>query len=168
MNDVINASGIIAESIVDGPGIRYVVFTQGCPHRCPGCHNPQTHPFEGGTALPISRVIKDIRSNPLISGLTLSGGEPMCQPEPLAELARQVNELGKNVVVYSGYTFEQLLESKDPHVLELLRQCRYLIDGPYLEEKKSLMLRFRGSTNQRILDLPASLKRGCAVEAQEI
>lgn len=165
MNDIIHASGVIPESIVDGPGIRYVIFTQGCPHNCPGCQNPQTHAFHGGKQLPVSRIVDDIRHDPLVCGVTLSGGEPMCQPKPLAQLAEKVNSMGKNVIVYSGYTFEELMGKNDPDVNCLLNQCRYLIDGPFLEDKKSLMLPFRGSTNQRIIDVPSSLKYGQAVEA---
>lgn len=165
MEDTIKASGIINESIVDGPGIRYVIFTQGCPHHCPGCHNPQTHAFDGGKPLPISRVIREVKENPMISGVTLSGGEPMCQPKVLAHLAKQINALGKNVIVYSGYTFEELRDMNDKDVDELLSQCKYLIDGPFDQNKKSLMIKFRGSLNQRIIDLPTSLAQGDAVEA---
>lgn len=165
MQNTIRASGVVSESIVDGPGIRYVVFTQGCPHNCEGCHNPQTHSFNGGKELPISRVIDDIRDNPLISGVTFSGGEPLCQPQPLLELARQVDSLGKNVILYSGYTFEELLEKNDPDINGLLDHCLYLIDGRFDSSKKTLGIKFRGSSNQRILDARLSLHSGRAVEA---
>lgn len=152
-------SGVVRESIVDGPGIRYVVFAQGCPHHCPGCHNPQTHPFEGGTAADLDEMVRQVAENPLLKGITLSGGEPFCQPEPLCELARRVKALGKDVMVYSGYTLEQLLEmgKTQPAVLELLYLCDTLVDGPYLEAERDLTLCFRGSANQRILDLHREL-----------
>ena len=151
----INVCGIEAESIVDGPGFRYVVFVQGCPHHCPGCHNPQSHPFEGGTPRTAADLFAEFCENPLLTGITLSGGEPFCQAEALCELAELVKERGKTVVAYSGYTLEQLLEKgkTDPNVLRLLRLCDTLIDGPYIEAKRNLELLFRGSENQRIIDL---------------
>lgn len=151
----INVCGIEPESIVDGPGFRYVVFVQGCPHHCPGCHNPQSHPFEGGTPRTAEDLFAEFSANPLLSGVTLSGGEPFCQAKALCELAALVKQAGKTVVAYSGYTLEQLLEkAKDePHILQLLRLCDTLIDGPYIESKRNLELLFRGSENQRILDM---------------
>lgn len=152
-------SGIEPESIVDGPGFRYVIFTQGCPHHCPGCHNPQTHPFSGGTRADISAILREIREDPLLQGVTFSGGEPFCQPEPLCEIARGVKAMGKDVTAYSGYTLEQLTEKgkEDPAVLELLRLCDLLIDGPYLEEQRDLTLLYRGSRNQRLIYGPGEL-----------
>ncbi len=150
-------SGVIPESIVDGPGFRYAVFTQGCPHHCPGCHNPQTHDFEGGYLVEVDELVREMEENPLLAGVTFSGGEPFCQPEPLCEFARQVKARGKNVMVYSGYTLEQLLEKgqKEPAVIELLHLADWLVDGPYIEALRDLTLEFRGSSNQRIIDLPA-------------
>ena len=165
MSAVIQVSGVIPESIVDGPGIRYSLFVQGCPHHCPGCHNPQTHPFEGGTARTVEEIVAEVNENPLISGVTFSGGEPMCQAAALSELAKALRAIGKNIVCYTGYTFEQLLAENDSDRMELLKQCRYLIDGPFLLAEKSLMVKFRGSKNQRILDVKASLEAGHAVEA---
>ena len=165
MAEFLRVSGIIPESIVDGPGIRYVIFVQGCPHHCPGCHNPQTHPFEGGALRSIEEIAAEIKENPLISGVTFSGGEPMCQAAPLAELAKILRGMGKNILVYTGYTFEQLWQEQDPDRMELLKQCKYLIDGPFLLEEKSLMVKFRGSKNQRILNVQASLEAGAAVDA---
>lgn len=165
MAELIRVSGVIPESIVDGPGIRYTLFVQGCPHHCPGCHNPQTHPFEGGTLRSVEEILAEVREDPLISGVTLSGGEPMCQAKALAELAKELRAIGKNIVCYTGYTFEQLWQEQDPDRMELLKQCRYLIDGPFLLAEKSLMVKFRGSKNQRIIDVKASLEAGSAVEA---
>ena len=102
----VNVAGIMPESIVDGPGFRYAVFVQGCPHGCPGCHNPETHPFEGGTPMVVEELFRQFERNPLLKGVTLSGGEPFCQAEALAKLAEMVHGAGKDVVTYTGYTFE--------------------------------------------------------------
>ena len=160
-------AGIIRESIVDGPGIRFVVFAQGCPHACHGCHNPQTWSFEGGSETATSKIIEEIKKNPLLRGVTLSGGEPFCQCEGMAELARLTHGLGLDVMTYTGYTFEELIKSAehDKAVLDLLGQTDVLMDGPFIEAKKSYELRFRGSSNQRAIDVPASLRRGVAVLA---
>ncbi|MBO5364276.1 MAG: 4Fe-4S cluster-binding domain-containing protein, partial [Clostridia bacterium] len=107
--DRFRISGIEPESIVDGPGIRYVIFVQGCPHHCPGCHNPQTHDFEGGKEQDFASILTEIDKNPLLSGVTFSGGEPFCQAEALAELGKRIKGRGLNLVCYSGYTFEELL-----------------------------------------------------------
>lgn len=149
-------SGIIPESIVDGPGFRYVIFTQGCPHHCPGCHNPQTHDFDGGTVITDGeKILREIRENTLLAGVTFSGGEPFCQPAPLAELAKEIHALGKNVFVYTGYTYEKLCEMAKtrPDIAALLKETDTLVDGPYIEALRNMELRFRGSSNQRILDL---------------
>lgn len=166
MENRIRVSGVIPESIVDGPGIRYSLFVQGCPHHCPGCHNPQTHPFEGGTWRTVEDIVAEVMANPLISGVTFSGGEPMCQAKALSCLAKALKEKKKNIVCYTGYTFEQLMKENDPDRMALLAECRYLIDGPFLLEEKSMMVKFRGSKNQRIIDVAASLAAGQAVEAE--
>lgn len=158
-------AGVIRESIVDGPGLRFVVFVQGCPHHCPGCHNPQTHDFSGGFEATPEQIAGEIVKNPLLAGVTFSGGEPFCQAEELAQLARLVRGMGKQLLIYSGFTFEQLLQNPDPAVRQLLELGQLLIDGPFLEQERTLELRFRGSRNQRVLDLPASLVAGQAVEA---
>lgn len=156
----IRLSGIIKESIVDGPGIRYVVFTQGCPHHCEGCHNPDTHDFDGGYIGNTEEIIKDFQKNPLLSGITFSGGEPFCQPEPLLKLAKEVHNLKKNVISYSGYTFEELLKlsKKNQAIKDLMENIDYLIDGKFILFQKTLMLKFRGSKNQRIIDMKKSLE----------
>ncbi len=158
-------SGAVPESIVDGPGIRYTVFVQGCPHHCEGCHNPQTHDFDGGKLVKIDSVLDSIKKNPLLSGVTFSGGEPFCQPEALAELGEKIKELGMNLVCYSGFTFEELLAmaEKNLAVHKLLSLTDILIDGKFVLAEKSLMLKFRGSRNQRILDVPASMKEKKAI-----
>ncbi len=153
-------AGVVGESIVDGPGIRFAVFVQGCPHHCPGCHNPQTHPFEGGQEADTEELLARIGGDPILKGITLSGGEPFCQAAPLAELARGAHALGKDVVTFTGYTYEQLLAMEDPAVQSLLAETDLLIDGPFLEEEKNLELRFRGSENQRLIDLGETRRTG--------
>ncbi len=157
-------AGVVNDSIVDGPGIRLTVFTQGCPHRCPGCHNPQTHDFAGGSEGDTAEIIAKMKKNPLLDGLTLSGGEPFAQPEACAELARAAHGLGLNVWSYSGYTFEELRKQGTEAQKALLRELDVLVDGRFVLEKRSLDCRFRGSTNQRLIDVPKSLKAGQAVE----
>lgn len=159
----VNVSGIVPESIVDGPGFRYAVFVQGCPHRCPGCHNPATHPFEGGTPMEVEELFRQFQRDPLLKGVTLSGGEPFCQAGPLAELARLVHGAGRDVVTYTGYTFEELAASQDPDIGALLRETDLLVDGPYLEDQRNLDLLFRGSENQRLVDVKKSMEAGRAV-----
>jgi anaerobic ribonucleoside-triphosphate reductase activating protein len=152
--------GVESESIVDGPGFRYVVFTQGCPHNCPGCHNPQTHPFEGGKMVTVEQLFKEICENPLLKGVTFSGGEPFCQPAPLAELGRMVHERGLDVVTFTGFLYEDLLAKQDEAVNALLAQTDVLIDGPFLLAEKDLTLRFRGSRNQRLIDMKRTRQEG--------
>lgn len=153
-------AGIQDDSIVDGPGFRLAVFTQGCPHHCPGCHNPQTHAFDGGEVVDTDDILAKLEANPLLKGITFSGGEPFCQPAPLAQLARQAHERGKDVVCYTGYTLERLLESENKAVHELLGQVDILVDGPYIEQQRDLELLFRGSANQRLINLPETLSSG--------
>lgn len=157
MSHTLRIAGLEEESIVDGPGLRLAVFVQGCTHNCPGCHNPQTHPLDGGRLMEAEEILRIFLADPLLSGITFSGGEPFLQPEPLVWLARKVHEAHKNVVAYSGYTCEELLEKgeKDPHVAELLEETDYLVDGPYVERLRDLELEFRGSSNQRFLDRKA-------------
>lgn len=160
-------AGTVNDSIVDGPGIRFTVFTQGCPHGCPGCHNPQTHDFSGGTVTDTDELLEKIKSNPLLDGVTFSGGEPFAQAQALAHLGRQIKRLGMDVITYTGYTFEQLYADRSQNGWgELLSVTDYLIDGPFILAQKSYEVRFRGSKNQRYLDCQASLKEGRAVEAE--
>ena len=159
---MLNLSGIVSDSIVDGPGIRTTVFSQGCPHHCPGCHNPETWSFGTGTQIPVEAVVDIVRQNPLCRGVTFSGGEPFAQPEAFAKLARLLKQQGYEVASYSGYTFEELLSGTDAQK-ELLSAIDILIDGPFLLAEKSLEIAFRGSRNQRILDVKNSLEAGKAV-----
>ncbi len=159
----INVAGLEEDSITDGPGLRYVVFAQGCPHRCDGCHNPQTHDFSAGQKYSVEEIFARICRNPLTRGVTFSGGEPFCQAAAFAELGRMLKESGLETAVYSGFTFEQLRDNPDPGVQELLNTADILIDGRFVAELKSLELPFRGSSNQRIIDLPSSMASGHAV-----
>ena len=162
----LRVAGIANDSIVDGPGLRFTVFTQGCPHRCPGCHNPQTHDFDGGSEGDTGEIIAKIRKNPLLDGVTLSGGEPFSQPEPCTEIAKAAHSLGLNVWSYSGYTFEELFQRGTEAQKALLQELDVLVDGRFEIEKRSLDCRFRGSSNQRLINVPASLKVGRAVEIE--
>lgn len=150
----LRVNGIVEESIVDGPGLRFVIFTQGCPHGCPGCHNPETHSASGGYDVSTEALFARFRENPLLSGITFSGGEPFEQATALTPLARDVHASGKTVVAYTGYTLEQLLDmaKKDSALSDLLAEVDTLIDGPYVQSLRDLELLYRGSTNQRIVN----------------
>lgn len=166
----IRIAGVVRESIVDGPGIRFVVFCQGCPHHCPGCHNGETHDFAGGYDCSVDKILQAVDANPLLDGVTFSGGEPACQPEGFLTLARGVKERGLDLVMFSGYTFEELCRmSEENDVLKaLLQHLDILIDGRYDEGQRDLTLRFRGSRNQRIIDVKASLKTGKTTLSEKI
>lgn len=153
-------SNTISDSIVDGPGLRLTVFTQGCPHNCPGCHNPETHDPGGGREVPLEELAAQMGGNPLIEGLTLSGGEPFLQAVACADLARLAREKGLTVWTYTGYTYEELLAAENRDWDALLAVTDVLVDGPFLADKKSYAARFRGSENQRLLDLAATRAAG--------
>lgn len=159
---IIRTAGIVNDSIVDGPGLRLTVFTQGCPHHCPGCHNPQSHAFDGGELKETDAILEMARENILLDGITLSGGEPFAQAAACAAIAKGAHASGLNVWCYTGYTFETLLEGSNEW-RELLENIDVLVDGPFLIEQKTLNAPFRGSSNQRILDVPASLRAEKAV-----
>ena len=160
---MLELSGIVSDSIVDGPGIRTTIFAQGCPHHCKGCHNPETWEFGCGTNIPVEAVVDIVRENPLCRGVTFSGGEPFAQPKGFAKLARLLKAQGYEVASYTGYTFEALLRGSEDQK-KLLETIDILIDGPFLLAQKSLEVAFRGSRNQRILDVPKSLAALQAVE----
>ncbi len=161
-------AGVIRESIVDGPGIRMVVFAQGCPHHCKGCHNPETHDPAGGYDSTVGNLLREAKKNPLLKGLTLSGGDPFFQANGFARLAKAAHEAGYNIITYTGYTFEELLAGLEAHEgwEALLRETDILVDGKFILEERSLSLQFRGSKNQRVIDVPASLKAGKAIERE--
>lgn len=168
---ILRVSGIIKDSIVDGPGLRYTVFTQGCYHKCEGCHNPQTHDPQGGFSVDTDKLFEEFMANPMYKGITLSGGEPFLQSDPLADLVIKIRRTdpSKDIICYSGYTFEQLKKSIDVDrimsYMRLLYNIDYLIDGPFVKDKASLDCKWRGSTNQRIIDVKASLQAGKVIEA---
>ena len=158
----IRVAGVANDSIVDGPGIRTTIFVQGCPHHCFGCHNPETWPFEGGTEMSAEELFAIVRKNPLCHGVTFSGGEPFAQAEALLPLAKLLKEAGYELASYTGYTFEQLLQGSEAQ-RALMRAVDVLIDGPFVLSQRSLELNFRGSRNQRVLNMAESLARGEAV-----
>ena len=160
---MLNVAGCVADSIVDGPGLRFTVFFQGCPHHCPGCHNPETWPFEGGQAFTPEELVAMAKKSPLCKGVTLSGGEPFAQAgEEMLRFVALCRQADYEVASYTGYTFEQLLEGTEAQKA-LLAALDTLIDGPFVQEECSLELRFRGSRNQRILNVPASLAAAAPV-----
>lgn len=158
----IRIAGIANDSIVDGPGLRFTVFTQGCFHNCEGCHNPSTHDPNGGKLVKVDDLIVQMRDNPLLDGLTISGGEPFLQSMACTELARAAHNLGLTVWVYTGFTYEQLIEGiRYSHEYEdLLDQTDVLIDGPFILKQRSLEVPFRGSANQRLIDVKLTKQNG--------
>ena len=158
-------AGILDESVVDGDGVRLTVFVQGCAHRCRGCQNPETQPMEGGHIIDTAKILAEVAENPLLTGVTFSGGEPFLQPAPLAELAKAIHQRGLDVWSYSGYTLEELQEraEKDKATRALLKELDVLVDGPYEEDRRDLTLHFRGSRNQRVIDMKKTSATGRVV-----
>lgn len=154
------------ESIVDGPGFRYVVFVQGCCFACPGCHNPAQQEYRGGRPWKVSDLLADLETNPLLDGVTLSGGEPFTQAPALATFAEGARARGLSVMTYTGFTWEELRAARRHDWERLLEATDILVDGPYLEECRNLELSFRGSSNQRLLDVQKSLAWGRAVHRE--
>ena len=161
-------AGLVQDSIVDGPGLRFSVFVQGCDMRCDGCHNPDTWDINGGTEIPIADIISEMLSNPLTDGLTLTGGEPFLQTADCTDIAAAALVNGLNVWLYSGFTFERLAEwsVRDSSVKALLSFTDVLVDGRFILAERSLTIKWRGSHNQRIIDVPKSLAMGRAVELE--
>lgn len=158
-------AGIVPESIVDGPGIRMTVFVQGCPHCCPHCHNPHTHDVNGGHFISLAEILEMVEENPLLDGITFSGGEPFVHTQKLIPLARELKERDYHLTIYSGYTYEQILKKAEqkPSFFELLSFADLLIDGPFLYEQRTLDAPFKGSENQRIINVQESLSAGHVV-----
>ena len=152
-NKVIRVCGIEPESIVDGPGFRYVLFVQGCPHHCKGCHNPESWAFDAGQDMTVEEVFEQIKADPLLRGVTFSGGEPFEQTEALLELARLVKGAGLTLMSYSGYTLDELEARHAAATDELLSLLDILVDGRYIEAQRNLTLIYRGSENQRVIDM---------------
>ena len=155
------ASDLMYDSIVDGLGLRIVVWTQGCAHNCFKCHNPQTHDFEKGKYYDIDELVDKIVKYPLKSGVTLSGGDPFFQKEETLYLVKKLKEKKINIWAYTGFIFEDLV--KDPTWLETLKHIDVLVDGRYEKDKRDLNLLFRGSSNQRLIDVQESLRTGTVV-----
>ena len=168
--EFLRIAGIMKESIVDGPGVRFAIFCQGCPHECAGCHNPSTHSFQEGKIIKISNILKYIDENPLIQGVTFSGGEPLCQVKPFLSLAKEVKNRNLHLLIYTGYTIEELeIRMKKEHELEeLLRTADHLIEGRFVQKLRNLSLLYRGSSNQRIIDLNAYFSTGEIIPCENI
>lgn len=162
----IRISGTVSESIVDGPGFRYTVFVQGCPHNCPGCHNPQTHDFNGGKVVDTDDLFRECVEDPLNKGVTFSGGEPFSQAKALYELGRRFKENGYDLWCYTGWTMKELwnMEKSEYYVGKLLSIIDVLVDGRFIEERKTLSLPFRGSDNQRLIDMKLTLQENMVIE----
>lgn len=150
-------ANVICDSIVDGPGLRTVIFVQGCPHHCIGCHNPESWDYNKGTEITVGELLEKIQRNPLCKGITFSGGEPFEQAWALAELAKRLKCSGYEIACYTGYTYEFLYEKGTPSQKELLNQLDVLVDGPFILEQRSLEIGFKGSKNQRIINVKKSL-----------
>lgn len=148
------------DSIVDGEGIRTVIWTQGCPHNCHGCHNPETHDFEGGALVEIDEVFEIIDTLQGQTGITFSGGDPFMQSKQCSEIAKYAKDKGYNIWCYTGFTFEQLLKLAEnkKEIMDFLETIDVLVDGKFDISKKSLDTVFAGSSNQRIIDVKNSLK----------
>lgn len=158
-DEMIKVAGIVQESIVDGPGIRFVVFVQGCNHKCEGCHNSHTQGFSGGEYMSVSSLIEQIKENPLLDGVTLSGGEPFEQADVVSTFAKNLKDLDYNIITYSGYTYEAIKRKGEDNSswINLLENTDILIDGRFEMPKRNLRLNFRGSENQRIIDVKATM-----------
>lgn len=156
---MIRIASYIDDSIVDGPGIRFTIFFQGCDHKCKGCFNPETRDFNKGTLIEEEELFNRIKENPLLSGVTFSGGDPFYQIKGALSLAKLIKTTNLNIFAYTGFLYEELLEKakSDKDLDELLHLVDYLVDGPFILEQKDISLRYRGSKNQRIIDLKKSL-----------
>lgn len=156
------AAPLQTDSVVDGPGLRAVIWTQGCSHNCKGCHNPQTHSFNGGFEYSTEELCKDISNLEYHTGITFSGGDPMFQPESCARVAAYAKSLGLDIWCYTGFTFEELIKlSKTNNAYnDFLQNIDILVDGRFVLEKRNLDLLFRGSENQRLIDVKKTLESG--------
>ena len=166
--DVVNVAGIVRESIVDGPGFRFVIFCQGCPHGCKACHNPDTHAFEENKLIGVDELFKSIMKPRLGKGVTFSGGEPFCQAAPFAKLGEKLKAEGIDILIFTGYEYEELIKMAkyNESIMRLIKTADYIVDGKYKEELRDLSLKFRGSSNQRIIDVKKTLEACKIVEAE--
>ena len=154
------AADLQSDSIVDGPGLRTVIWTQGCSHNCKGCQNPQTWDFNGGALVPLDMVYEAIDELEYQQGITFSGGDPMYQPYPCTKIAKYCKDKGYNIWVYTGFTYEEIMKmaEKDPIYLEFLKYVDVLVDCRFILKEKDLNMLFRGSRNQRLIDMPTTLE----------
>lgn len=152
---------IVVDTTVDGPGWRTSIYCAGCRHACPGCHNAETWPFDAGTTMSVDEVMEQLRATD--GNITFSGGDPMYQAEAFTELARRIrDELHRTIWCYTGFTYEQVLA--DPEMSRMLPYLEVLVDGPFVAAQRSLDLLFRGSSNQRLIDVQRSLRENKVVE----
>ena len=165
MNKTVRLAGIAYESLVNGPGMRRVFFAQGCKHKCEGCFNPETHSFEGGKIMDMDKLINDVLDNPMLKGVTFSGGDPIEQAHSFSYMAKAFKNSNLDIWCYTGYTFEELLEAMkvDTSIKELLNNIDVLVDGKFEINNKKEGLKYKGSSNQRIIDVKESLKKNKVV-----
>jgi anaerobic ribonucleoside-triphosphate reductase activating protein len=163
----IRIAGTVRESVVDGPGLRFVIFAQGCTHHCKDCHNPDTWDPLSGLPVSAGDLLDQVKKEKLIKGVTFSGGEPFLQAAPLAWLGREIKNLGLDIITFTGYTWDRLqaLSLQDQAVKDLMLVSDYIVDGPFILVEKDFDLPFRGSSNQRIIDVKKSITTGKIVEA---
>ncbi|MBQ7031444.1 MAG: anaerobic ribonucleoside-triphosphate reductase activating protein [Bacilli bacterium] len=154
------AAPLQSDSVVDGFGVRTVIWTQGCSHNCPFCQNPSTHSFDGGALFDIEDIKSELDNLVGQDGITLSGGDPLFQIDAVTELSKYAKEIGLNIWCYTGFTYEKILEmgKNNPKYLEFLTYLDVLVDGKFENDKKDLNLLFRGSSNQRLIDMKKTLK----------
>ena len=158
---MISVLDIVEDTMVDGPGFRTSIYCAGCRHACPGCHNPQSWDFSGGHPMSTEQIMRIIEAD-TYANVTFSGGDPMYQPEGFTELARAIRQrTSKDIWCFTGFTFETLINN--PRHRQLLELIDVLVDGPFIKSLRDESLLFRGSSNQRLIDVPASLKAGKAV-----
>lgn len=157
------------DSIVDGEGIRTVIWTQGCGHKCPMCHNPETHSFSGGFLVDTATIKEELSRLEHQDGITLSGGDPLYQVEPVLDICKYAKSINLNVWCYTGFLFDDLLKriDKEPLLKELLQNIDVLVDGEFMIDKKSFDVIFRGSSNQRIIDVKESLRENKPIELEK-
>ena len=162
MKKTVRLAGIAYESLVNGPGMRRVFFAQGCKHNCKGCFNPETHNFDGGEIMDMDELIKDVLDNPLLKGVTFSGGDPIEQSHSFSYMANIFKSSNLNIWCYTGYKFEDLLKKMelDKSIKDLLNNIDVLVDGKFEINNKKEGLKFKGSSNQRIIDVKKSLESG--------
>lgn len=165
-----NIAGFYDESISNGLGWRAVLFVSGCPHHCPGCHNKEAQDFNYGEKFNEEEILEKIKNNSILKGITISGGEPLCR-ENVKDVCNFIKDVKKvrenfNVWCYSGYTLDELINRKDEDTMECLNQIDVLVDGRFKENLKDPTLKFRGSSNQRILDLKNTLKTHQFIEVK--